>query len=145
METDIAASRFLFRSLIAIDANFRLKNRLRGGVDPGLGTGWSYFVEDAPYKSHLLKFVRQEEVSQLLNMFFRHLDRSIDPFLHSFPHVPVLQLSIMQIQRTLKDFVQPVWVQQRVHVMAFSCPMASEIYKRVNGKSFVVQVAMVQL
>lgn len=47
-----------------MDANFRLKNRLRGNSknDPGLGTGWAYFVEDAEYAEHILKFVDQEEV-----------------------------------------------------------------------------------
>ncbi|KDQ53086.1 hypothetical protein JAAARDRAFT_137733, partial [Jaapia argillacea MUCL 33604] len=31
--------------------------------DPGLGTGWSYFVDDHPYKDHLLKYTDQKEMS----------------------------------------------------------------------------------
>jgi hypothetical protein len=33
--------------IIALDANFKLKNRMRANakVDPPLGPGWEYFVE----------------------------------------------------------------------------------------------------
>jgi hypothetical protein len=30
--------------------------------DPGLGTGWAYFVEDEPYRKFLLTVTDQEEV-----------------------------------------------------------------------------------
>lgn len=47
-----------------MDANFRLKNRLRTSsrLDPGLGTGWAYFVPEQEYAAHILKYVTQEEV-----------------------------------------------------------------------------------
>lgn len=47
-----------------MDANFRLKNRLRSNskADPGLGTGWAYFVPEEAYREHILKYVTQEEV-----------------------------------------------------------------------------------
>lgn len=47
-----------------MDANFRLKNRLRTSskTDPGLGTGWAYFVPEEGYKQHVLKHATQEEV-----------------------------------------------------------------------------------
>ena len=50
---------------LAIDANFRLKNRLGAHVsnDVGLGTGWAYFVEDEPYKSWILSHTTQTDVS----------------------------------------------------------------------------------
>lgn len=56
--------RWLFRLVLAMDANFRLKNRLRprSRTDPGLGTGWAYFVEDDEYRDHILQYVTQEEV-----------------------------------------------------------------------------------
>lgn len=50
-----------------MDANFRLKNRLRSNskVDPGLGTGWAYFVPEEAYREHVLKYATQEEVRRL--------------------------------------------------------------------------------
>ncbi|KAG1851559.1 hypothetical protein C8R48DRAFT_750003 [Suillus tomentosus] len=40
---------------IAIDANFRLKRKAVSSdrVDPGLNTGWAYFVDEREYKSYL--------------------------------------------------------------------------------------------
>ncbi|KAJ7052468.1 hypothetical protein C8F01DRAFT_1332164 [Mycena amicta] len=50
---------------LALDACFRLKRRMISNEfkDPGLGTGWSYMVEWAPYREHLLKVVDQKEMS----------------------------------------------------------------------------------
>jgi len=49
---------------LAIDACFRLKRRIVSSEkkDPGLGTGWAYFVEDEPYREYLLTVTDQEEV-----------------------------------------------------------------------------------
>jgi hypothetical protein len=33
--------------------------------DPGLGTGWSYFTEDAPFREYLLSVTDQKEVSYI--------------------------------------------------------------------------------
>lgn len=51
--------------IIAMDANFRLKNRLRKNEhkDESLGPGWSYFVEDGKYKEHLRDYVSEADVS----------------------------------------------------------------------------------
>ena len=51
--------------LIAIDANFRLKRRAVSSNerDPALGSGWGYFVEDPPYREHVLSYADQEDVS----------------------------------------------------------------------------------
>ena len=48
-----------------MDANFRLKNLMRSSLkkDPGLHTGFAYFPEDAPYQKHILKYVKQKDVS----------------------------------------------------------------------------------
>ncbi|KAJ7048988.1 hypothetical protein C8F01DRAFT_1266129 [Mycena amicta] len=56
---------FLYGLMLALDANFRLKNRLRANErhDPSLGSGWSYFVDDEPYKEHLRDYVAEEDVS----------------------------------------------------------------------------------
>ncbi|KAF8210725.1 hypothetical protein K438DRAFT_1536839, partial [Mycena galopus ATCC 62051] len=57
--------RALYILYIAIDACFRLKRRLVSSEakDPGLGTGWSYFTEDAPFQRYLLTVTDQKEVS----------------------------------------------------------------------------------
>lgn len=53
---------------LAIDACFRLKRKLVSNEqkDPGLGTGWSYFVEDGPYREFLKTVTDQDEVCNLL-------------------------------------------------------------------------------
>ncbi|KAJ7020488.1 hypothetical protein C8F04DRAFT_1214081 [Mycena alexandri] len=57
--------RFLYMIFLAMDANFRLKNRLRANEheDLPLGSGWGYMVEDAPYKKHLAGYVAEKDVS----------------------------------------------------------------------------------
>ncbi|KAJ8695381.1 hypothetical protein PTI98_007984 [Pleurotus ostreatus] len=58
-------SRFLYSLFVAVDANFRLKNRLRSQetLDPGLHTGLAYFVPQKPYNEHILKFASQKDIS----------------------------------------------------------------------------------
>jgi hypothetical protein len=48
-----------------MDANFRLKNRMRSSeaADPGLHTGFAYLVENAPYLEHVSKYASQKDVS----------------------------------------------------------------------------------
>jgi hypothetical protein len=50
--------------MLCMDANFRLNNRLRSSEekDPGLGTGFSYFVEQEGYNKFILTHANQEEV-----------------------------------------------------------------------------------
>ncbi|KAJ7893749.1 hypothetical protein B0H13DRAFT_1625094 [Mycena leptocephala] len=50
---------FLYMLLLAADANFRLKNRIRNNEidDPSLGPGWGYWVEPTKYEAHLKKYV----------------------------------------------------------------------------------------
>ena len=57
--------RFLYVLIVAMDANFRLKNLMRSSLkrDPGLHTGFAYFPEDAPYQKHILKYATQKDVS----------------------------------------------------------------------------------
>ena len=49
---------------LAVDACFRLKRKLVSSeaADPGLGTGWSYMVEDEPYRAYLLEKTNEVEV-----------------------------------------------------------------------------------
>ncbi|KAJ7343885.1 hypothetical protein DFH08DRAFT_701870 [Mycena albidolilacea] len=55
---------FLYMLCIAVDANFRLKNRIRTNEidDPSLGPGWGYWVEASRYRKHLRKYVNEKEV-----------------------------------------------------------------------------------
>ncbi|KIJ95660.1 hypothetical protein K443DRAFT_108434, partial [Laccaria amethystina LaAM-08-1] len=57
--------KFLYTLIIAMDANFRLKNLMRSSLkkDPGLHTGLAYFPEDAPYQKHILKYATQKDIS----------------------------------------------------------------------------------
>lgn len=57
-------SRFLYLLIVALDANFRLKNLMRSSVarDPGLHTGLAYFPDDEPYRKHILKYASQKDV-----------------------------------------------------------------------------------
>ncbi|KAJ7154301.1 hypothetical protein B0H12DRAFT_1040725 [Mycena haematopus] len=57
--------KFLYALLLALDANFRLKNRLRRNEhqDPSLGPGLSYFVQQTGYKKHLRNYVAEKDVS----------------------------------------------------------------------------------
>ncbi|KAJ6488304.1 hypothetical protein C8R47DRAFT_1177489 [Mycena vitilis] len=56
---------FLYMLLLAMDANFRLKNRIRANEreDLPLGSGWGYLVEESPYKEHLKTYVGEKDVS----------------------------------------------------------------------------------
>ncbi|KAJ7893230.1 hypothetical protein B0H13DRAFT_1625288 [Mycena leptocephala] len=57
--------RFLYALLLALDANFRLKNRLRANEhqDPSLGSGLGYFVEAEGFRKHLKNYVAEQDVS----------------------------------------------------------------------------------
>ncbi|KAJ7774223.1 hypothetical protein DFH07DRAFT_952479 [Mycena maculata] len=57
--------RFLYMMLLAMDANFRLRHRLRANEheDRPLGSGWGHLVEDGPYKEHLKGYVAEKDVS----------------------------------------------------------------------------------
>ena len=54
--------RWIYAQFIAIDANFKLKLKNRRINDPELGSGWSYFVENSAYTSHVAKNPHQEDV-----------------------------------------------------------------------------------
>ncbi|KAK7040000.1 CxC2 domain-containing protein [Favolaschia claudopus] len=60
-----AKYQFLYMLLLAVDANFRLKNRIRTNEleDPSLGPGWGYWVEPDTYKEHLKHYVNEKDIS----------------------------------------------------------------------------------
>lgn len=52
---------------LAMDANFRLRSKLRGVTsDPMLGAGLAYFVDHQPYAPFIAKYVDEAEVSLAL-------------------------------------------------------------------------------
>ncbi|KAJ7022478.1 hypothetical protein C8F04DRAFT_971465 [Mycena alexandri] len=57
--------RYLYRLIVALDANFKLKNRIRKNKhdDPSLGPGWGAFVEPRRYKKHLRRYVAEKDIS----------------------------------------------------------------------------------
>ncbi|KAK6968964.1 CxC2 domain-containing protein [Favolaschia claudopus] len=58
-------NQFLYVLFLALDACFRLKRRMISSEikDPGLGTGWAYVMENAPYRHYLLTVTDQKEMS----------------------------------------------------------------------------------
>ena len=62
--------RYLYTYFQANDANFQLKNCLNGIIDVDLGTGWSYFVKNGPYKQFLMQQHTQSEVHPSLYISF---------------------------------------------------------------------------
>ncbi|KAG1817378.1 hypothetical protein EV424DRAFT_1472894 [Suillus variegatus] len=54
---------WLYATFVAIDANFRLKRRnmSTNEADPSLSKGWSYFVEEADYKSYLAEHLGEAQ------------------------------------------------------------------------------------
>lgn len=58
--------------ILALDACFRLKWRIVSSKkkDPGLETGWSYFVEDEPYREYLQSVTDQDEVRIFSSYFY---------------------------------------------------------------------------
>ncbi|TFK60998.1 hypothetical protein BDN72DRAFT_778739, partial [Pluteus cervinus] len=55
--------RWLNRLFLAMDANFRLKRRVKSSedADPSLNKGWAYFVDQEPYMEHIKQFSEQAQ------------------------------------------------------------------------------------
>ncbi|KAJ7082827.1 hypothetical protein C8R43DRAFT_886408 [Mycena crocata] len=62
-------SRYLYMLILAMDANFRLKNRMRPNEidDPSLGPGWGYWVEPEGYRQHLKNYVSEKDISSCIS------------------------------------------------------------------------------
>jgi hypothetical protein len=76
--------------LLAVDANFRLKNRMRANEidDPPLGPGWGYWVEPTKYREHLKNYVHKKDVSQLVRARDRLMDFNAGQHLHRIHCAP---------------------------------------------------------
>ncbi|KAJ7431644.1 hypothetical protein B0H11DRAFT_2261644 [Mycena galericulata] len=59
---------FLYMLILALDANFKLKNRIRANAhdDPPLGPGREYFVDPVAYREHLKNYVPEKDISSCI-------------------------------------------------------------------------------
>lgn len=56
---------------LAMDANFRLKNKLRGLLsDPSLSPGWAYFVDHVLYSKFVAEAADDKDVGCLSDNLF---------------------------------------------------------------------------
>ncbi|KAJ7066079.1 hypothetical protein C8F01DRAFT_1248123 [Mycena amicta] len=64
-ETASQDESFKHALMLAVDANFRMKNRIRAKErsNPSLGPGLGFFVLPDPYKEHIKNYVTEEDVS----------------------------------------------------------------------------------
>ncbi|KAF7965306.1 hypothetical protein HWV62_44514 [Athelia sp. TMB] len=74
-DTRDTSKRWLYMLTLAMDANFRLRSKIRGTQsDPHLSPGWAYFVAPAPYGAFVAGYADDDDISScvgfqaLLNM-----------------------------------------------------------------------------
>ncbi|KAI0037592.1 hypothetical protein FA95DRAFT_1614058 [Auriscalpium vulgare] len=58
-----------YATMLAVDANFKLKLKDRGFEDVELAPGWSYFVENEAYAKHCNNYVDEEEMKHCDSLF----------------------------------------------------------------------------
>jgi hypothetical protein len=90
--------------IVAMDANFRLKSRLRGSInrEPTLGLGWSYFVNNGPYTDFIKDYVDEDEVRANEFIEIELLTVGIDPYLRWFSSPP--QHAHQEVKRSSCDW-----------------------------------------
>lgn len=117
--------------IVAVDANFRLKNLFRSTEqkDPGLHTGLAYFVDDKPYKAHVMKFATQKDVSGA------HWCMSVvtDTSYRLVPAVVSRALPTLTANFT-PDFAVLGWRCVSVLATSLYARIVSAIFRRVNGE-----------
>ena len=83
-------TRYLYTTVVALDANFRLRRRAVSNKvrNPALGSGWGYFVEDKQYRDYLKERVDNDEVCALLLFLPWYFKFYLDQYLHGVcgPH-----------------------------------------------------------
>lgn len=63
--------RWLYMLTLAMDANFRLRSKVRGiKSDPHLSPGWAYFVDPTPYGSFVADYADDDDVSWLVLLIY---------------------------------------------------------------------------
>lgn len=63
---------FLYTLFLAIDTNFKLKQKDQGIKDVEIALGWGCYVETSHYKRHLMDYKDQPEVA-IVNLVISYL------------------------------------------------------------------------
>ncbi|KAF7336029.1 CxC2 domain-containing protein [Mycena sanguinolenta] len=60
---------WIYRLMVSMDANFKMKGRDRSSKekDPTLGPGWAYMVANDEYLKHLVKYIDEDEISHCVS------------------------------------------------------------------------------
>jgi hypothetical protein len=67
-------ARYLYTLFLAVDANFKLRQKNRGITDLELAPGWAYFVKQDRYLAFIKDYADQPEVFLLAIEFGFHFD-----------------------------------------------------------------------
>ncbi|KAG1901793.1 uncharacterized protein F5891DRAFT_1187268 [Suillus fuscotomentosus] len=125
--------KFLYYLIIAMDANFRLKDRARSSTnaDPGLHTGLAYFVPEKPYAEYILRNASQTDVGFEKDSLSMHMLTGHQPtrlaLVQALGHWRMLNLSIrVGCERLVLAYVF-------VHAMNLFDLKELETFKRVKG------------
>jgi len=96
---------WLYTLIVAIDANFRLKSRLRGSNnrEPTMGLGWSYFVDNGPYSDFIKDYVDEDEVCTFNKYMIQWplLTPTVDSDMCWFPGAP--QHAHQEVERSSRN------------------------------------------
>ena len=132
----LTASRFLYMTVLALDANFRLRRRVISNEerDPALCSGWGYFVEDKPYREFLKTRVDDDEVCLLFScdMYYSAHHRT------RLARVQVSQRLWLRIVSSPRVTPHQVWSSLLMPTMALFCHTVSVICRRGSGMSLYV-------
>ena len=77
--------RWIYGLNLAIDANFRLKLKDHNVIDPELGPGWAYFVNEEKYQEEIKKHPQPKEVCLPFAIIFRKLKCPLEKRLYIHP------------------------------------------------------------
>ncbi|KAJ7694286.1 hypothetical protein B0H16DRAFT_1485748 [Mycena metata] len=107
----LSDTKYLYWLIVALDANFKLKNRIPKNEydDPSLGPGWGAFVEPCCYKKHLREYIAEKDV-----------------------HVPSALTQKKQEIRLACEF--PASVDVYVHTTSVCGPTVRGIYRKGSGE-----------
>ena len=94
---------WLYMLIVAMDANFRLRNRLRNATnrEPSLGLGWAYFVNNGPYSDFIKDYVDEKEVCIYIEGTGLLMDDFVDSHLRWISGA--LEYAYQEIKGTLCD------------------------------------------
>jgi hypothetical protein len=123
--------RWLYRLILTIDANFRLKNKERFvRNDPALGDGWGCWVRDSPYHEYISLYGHQEEVSFFFVLITLNFNSNYSSLICA---IRIFTLSTMQTQSSPRVIARLVLVPCFARGMHWFGKMAWVTCRKVNG------------